>query len=209
MKKHLSALFFALCSLAVLPASAGVVTIDFEHTPGVDGVLGTADDVAMPNTFIQQLDTKFSALGLIFTQGSLLQASFYNGDPRNHFISSTNPIATLSMPVTAISIGIYTYWDATLTAFDINGQVIATDRLVNPHAGSTFLRGQLGVSSALPIFGFSILPDNPNHILNLDDLVLTTGNGSTDVPEPAGLALSALGLALAGLALRTRRRARG
>jgi len=195
----------ALCS--VTPAFAGQITIDFEHLPGADGVLGTADDTAMPNTFLQSLDNKFAAIGLIFKQGSLLQDSFYNGDRLNHFISSTNPIATLTQAVNGIRIDSVSYWDATLTAFDIAGNVIATNRLAHPNPGNARYMGSLSVSSAQGIYGFSVLPNNPNYILNLDNLVLTTADAVAEVPEPAQASLFLLGLALVGAAAHKRRKA--
>jgi hypothetical protein len=209
MKKLILSLLLAVCGLAALPASATPITIDFEHTPGADGILGTADDVPMSNAYIQALRDQFSSLGLTFTQGTLFQAGFFDGNASNHFISSTNPIAVLSKPVTGISIESYSFWNATLTAYGIDGQVVASDRLSNPNAGVQFLRGELSLTSTQPIYGFSVLPDLPNYILNLDNLVLTSADPVHDVPEPPGTAMFALGLSLAGLALRARGRKRG
>jgi len=208
MKKLLSSILLAACTLSALPVSASTITIDFEHTPGIDGILGTADDVPMPTNFLQSLSTQFSSMGLTFTQGSLLQDSFYNGDPLNHFISSTNPIAKLSKGATSIRIDSYSFWDATLTAFDIDGNAIASDRLLHPMEGANFFRGQLFLTSARLIYGFAVLPDNADRILNLDNLVLSD-DVVNDVPEPPATLLFALGLALAGLALRARARGRG
>lgn len=199
MKKIIPALLFALSTCAALPAFASQITIDFEHTPGADGILGTADDVAMPDTFLQALRDQYASIGLTFTQGSLIQWSFYDGNDSNHFISSASPIALLSKPVTGISIESYSFWDAVLTAYDINGNVIAVDRLVNPDSGVSFLRGELSVTSTQPIYGFSILPDQSNYILNLDNLVLTSSDVASDVPEPPALALFALGLCMVGV----------
>lgn len=131
-----------------------------------------------------------------------------NGDPLNHFISSRNPIAKLSKGVTSIRIDSYSFWDATLTAFDIDGNTIASDRLINPMAGANFLRGQLSLTSKQLIYGFSVLPDNVDRILNLDNLVLSD-DVVNDVPEPPATVLFALGLAVAGLSLRARARGRG
>ncbi len=150
----------------------------------------------MPNTFIQGLNNQYAAIGLIFQQGSLVQSGFYDGNPLNHFISSTNPIASLTQAVTGIRIDSRSYWDATLTAFDASGKAIASHRLVHPSAGTTVYAGSLSVTSAQGIFGFSVLPDNPNYILNLDNLVLTTADAVVDVPEPAQASLFLLGLAL-------------
>jgi hypothetical protein len=201
MKKLLSSMLLASCSLLAVPASATTISIDFEHTPGIDGVLGTADDVPM--------GAQFAALGLTFSQGSLLQDSFYDGNPLNHFISSTNPIARLTKAASAISIDSYSIWDATLTAFDIDGNLISSVELINPNAGSSFLRGQLSLTSTQHIYGFSVMPNNPNRILNLDNLVLTMADQATDVPEPPATAMFALGLAIAGFSMRARARKRG
>ncbi|MFK3740786.1 PEP-CTERM sorting domain-containing protein [Massilia sp. TN1-12] len=204
MKNVLPSMLLSLCSLLAMPAHAGQILIDFETLPGVDGMLGTADDTPMPDTYLQPLRDQFSAIGLTFTQGSLLQASFYDGNAANHFISSTSPIALLTKPVTGISIGSYSYWDAVLTAYDIDGNAIASSRLSNPQAGSTPLRGELSLTSNQLIYGFSVLPDNPNYILNLDNLLLTTSDTSADVPEPPSTALIALGLLLSTFSLRKR-----
>jgi len=193
-----------LCTAA--PALAGQIAIDFEHLPGADGVLGSADDTPMPNTFIQPLGDKFDAIGLVFQQGSLIQDSFFNGNPLNHFISSTNPIASLTQAVNGIQIDSRSFWDATLTAYDLAGNAIASHRLVNPTAGSGFYAGTLSVTSAQGIYGFSVLPDSPNYILNLDNLVLTTADAAAEVPEPAQAALFLLGLALVGASTAGRRK---
>lgn len=207
MKKTVLSLLFAMWSVAALPAAATQITVDFEHLPGADGILGTADDLPMPNTFLQPLANQFSSVGVTFTQGTLLMSEFFDGNALNHYISSTNPIALLSKPVTGISIESYSSWDATLTAYDIDGRVIGIDRLINPNAGAATLRGALTLTSLLPIYGFSVLPDDPRYILNLDNLVLTFADApATDVPEPPGAALFAFGMALAGFSLRARGR---
>jgi hypothetical protein len=181
-----------LCSAA---AGAATISIDFEHLPGADGVLGTADDVPTDNTFMTSLDEKFAAVGVHFSQGSLLQDSFYDGNPLNHFISSTNPIATFSVPVFGISMDSRSYWTATLTAYDSHGNILAQNVLSNSI-------GTVSVTSAVPIYSFSILPPQQQQILNLDNLVLAT----TPVPEPEQFAMLLAGLAfVAGYARRRSR----
>lgn len=184
-----------LCSAG---AGAATINIDFEHLPGADGVLGTADDVPTANTMLDSLDEKYAAVGLHFSQGTLFQAAFYDGNPLNHFISSTNPIATLSVPVYGISIDSRSFWTATLTGYDAQGNVLAVNVLDAAQAAN----GTLSIVSAVPIYRFSVLPPQSNEILNLDNLVLTTA----PVPEPSSYAMLLAGLALtAGYARRRSR----
>lgn len=171
---------------------AGEILIDFETLPGADGVLGTADDVPTDDVFLQPLGDKFASAGVVFTQGTLLQSDFFDGNPVNHYISSTSPVGFFTRPVTGISIDSRSFWDAVLTAYDSQGNVMASDTLLNPNAGREILQGVLSISTTAPIYGFSILPNNPNYILNLDNLRLTIA----EVPEPGQLPLLATGLAL-------------
>lgn len=206
MKKMLK-VAATLCVALACAASAGAasITIDFEHLPGADGVLGTADDVPTSNEFLQPLGESYAGIGLHFSQGTLFQAAFYDGDAQNHFISSTNPIATLSVPVYGISIESFSFWDATLTAYDSQGRVLATNTLVNPLSGQEAMRGALSITTAAPIYRFSILPPEQQQILNLDRLVLNT----SPVPEPGQFAMLLAGLALtAGYARRRSRSVR-
>lgn len=189
-----------LCLTSAL-ASAGTIRIDFEHTPGADGILGTADDVAMPNDFVRPLSDEFAGMGLRFTRGSIMTSGFFDGNPANHFLSSTYPIATLDMPVTGIAIDSYSYWDVTLTAFDADHNVLAQQVLANPGGG--FFRGHLAVTTTQAIASFSIMGPSADKIINLDNLELSDG-APVSVPEPSCAALLALGLAAGGLARRRR-----
>lgn len=195
MTRFINSIVLAAAALMLISGAAVAgtqVNIDFEHLPGPDGVLGTSDDVPTDNVYLQPLGDKFASVGLTFSQGSLLQGAFYDGRPNNHFISSTNPIGVFSVPVFGITIDSYSYWDAILTAYDVTGKVLAADELLNPNAGSAPLFGQLSLQSLQPIYSFSVLPKNPNGILNLDNLQLTVAQ----VPELPQFAMFGLGLAM-------------
>ncbi len=190
---HLLLCLLAAASLACLPAAAAPLSINFETLPGADGVLGTADDVPTPSTFMSPLSTQYASVGLTFKQGTLFQASFYNGDPTNHFLSSTNPIGYLSVPVFCISIDSNSYWDASLTAYDAADHVIASITALNPTAGSGFYATTISLTTSQAIDHFFIRDaSNFDHILNLDNLVLNVA--ASVVPEPSQLALFAMGL---------------
>lgn len=195
--KSLAATTFAALLMAGT-ATAATVRVDFETTPGADGRLGTADDVPMSNDSIRWIRDDLSAAGITFTQGTLFVDSFFDGNPGNHYLSSTNPIGTFSTPVYGISIESYSMWNATLYAYDANGKVLTSNRILNP--GNTFQHQTLSLSSTEAIAGFAVLPDNPNYILNLDNMVLTT----TPVPEPSSWAMLGAGLALLGWSIRRR-----
>jgi hypothetical protein len=190
----------ALMLISGAAVAAPQITIDFEHLPGPDGVLGTPDDVPTDNVFLQPLGDKFASVGLSFSQGTLLQSPFFDGNPNNHFISSTNPIGVFSVPVFGIAIDSYSFWDAILTAYDVNGNILATDELLNPNAGGAFLFGRLSLQTSQPIYSFSVLPQNPSSILNLDNLQLTVA----EVPESPQFAMFGLGLVLLAATVRHR-----
>ena len=183
-------LAFASAILAAATASAATIKIDFETMPGADGKFGTADDVAMESTFVTQIRDQLAPAGLTFTQGSIMQWSFFNGDEKNHFLSSTSPIGTFSIPVYGISIESKSYWKATLTAYGASGNVLAVNTLPSTNGAL----GLLSVTTTEAIASFSILPDSPNLVLNLDNMVLTVSS----VPEPSTWGMFGAGLALLG-----------
>jgi hypothetical protein len=205
IRKRCITFLFSILLVTSSSAFANTIYIDFESLPGPDGMLGTADDIATPNQFLNDLANLYSSVGVNFSQGSLLQAAFYDGNPLNHFISSTNPIGSFSVPVFGISIQSKSYWTATLIGYDEYGNVLAQDRLFNPNAGIPQqgfppLFGTLSINSSQRIFGFSILPDQPNYILNLDQLTLNT----SPIPEPSQLGLIGIGLIIFGLQYKNR-----
>lgn len=199
------ALAFALSSVHA-GALGGEILIDFESVPGADGILGTADDAPVADTFLQPLGDQFAQVGVVFSQGTLLQSGFFDGSSSNHFISSTNPIGYFTRGISGISIDSFSRWDATLTAYDRFGNVLASNTLVNPQTDGAFLRGVLSVTTTELIYGFSILPTNPDYILNLDNLRLTTVDAAAAIPEPGPLAMLGAGLALMVAARRRRAR---
>jgi hypothetical protein len=89
--------------------------------------------------------------------------------------------------VTGISITSYSVWTATLYALDEANNVIASNTLTNPNAGSSFFLGTLSVSTSNPIRRFTVLAgdcqigEGCDQILNLDDLVLTAISSATRV----------------------------
>jgi hypothetical protein len=189
------AVLILVCLSALLAGSLGAqdVTIDFEHFPGPDGLLGTADDVPTPTTStcypppcgegpVALLTTQYSSVGITFLQGTLHYfPSFWPG--HQHFISSTAPIATLSRPARTVSITSYSYWNATLTAYGASDDVLGTYVLTHPSPGAYPLLGTLTLSTTQPIARFSVLPDDPLQILNLDDLSYGSALGFFTLPQ--------------------------
>jgi hypothetical protein len=184
-------LLLLVASVARATATDTSVTIDFERFPGSDGILGTADDTfpaCDTNGICELLGSQFAGLGINFTSGLLLQSGLFPGSSSsNHYVSSSPPDATFSIPVTGISITSYSVWTATLYALDEANNVIASNTLTNPNAGSSFFLGTLSVSTSSPIRRFTVLAGNCqigercDQILNLDDLVLTATPSVTGV----------------------------
>jgi hypothetical protein len=180
------------------------VTIDFDRFPGPDGILGTADDT-FPTCDTngctnlcpcESLGSQWTGIGITFTSGLLLQGDLFPGSGlSNHFVSSSPPDATFSIPVTGISITSYSVWTATLYALDEANNVIASNTLTNPNAGSAFFLGTLSVSTNVPIRRFTVLAAGCqigggmcDQILNLDNLVLTSPSPTppAEVPTVTG-----------------------
>ncbi|HEV8608841.1 MAG TPA: hypothetical protein VGS98_02060 [Thermoanaerobaculia bacterium] len=167
------------------------VTIDFERFPGPDGMLGTGDDTfpaCDTNGICELLVSQFAGMGITFTSGLLLQSGLFPASSSsNHYVSSSPPDATFSIPVTGISITSYSFWTATLYALDEADNVIASNTLTNPNPGSSFFLGTLSVSTSISIRRFTVLSagcqigERCDQILNLDDLVLTLSPSVTGV----------------------------
>ena len=187
----------AAASFAAAPVHAETLTIDFNTVPGADGKLGTADDE--PVLFEgspRRIEEEFAAVGVHFTTASLVTAAFFNGDAANTFLTSQPVAAWFDMPVHGISIDSYSYWNATLSAYDAAGNLLATDRVES----NGWHNATLSVASSAPIYRFTVLPDEEGRILNLDNLALAV----SPVPEPSQLAMLAGGLLLLGATLRRR-----
>lgn len=207
------ACMFLFAAIAPAMAAEGPVLIDFERFPGPDGIIGTADDIPAPSGCTvgpcvhRLLSNEFSSMGITFTRGTLFEGNLFPSSlPTNHYISSTPPDATLSRLVTGISITSYSFWTATLYALDENNNVIASDTLTNPNAGSAFFLGTLNVSADRPIRRFTVLAAGCqigaslcDPILNLDDLVLIAPAtpGAPGIPTGTGWGLLILAALLA------------
>lgn len=197
--RPIRALLLAAACIATQPVLADTLTIDFDTVPGADGKLGTLDDEAMPTlSYPSWIREELAPVGVHFTDGSKLRSSWFDGNPDNVFLTSTSPAAYFDMPVYGISIDSYSLWNATLTAYDAAGNVVATDRIENPAQQFTF--DTLSVTSTAPIYRFTVLADRDGAILNLDNLALTV----SAVPEPSQALL--LGAGLVGLGVAARRR---
>ena len=200
-----AATFVTILGIAAVPAEAGSIVIDFEHFPGPDGVLGTADDVPSVSGAI---DTQFSTLGITFVPHGLIAFALFPGTTSsNHYLSDSNSLpldATLSVPVFGVSIQSYSVWTETLYAFDAGNNILASNTLtVGPCC--SFLFGTLSVTTNQPISSFAVIANGCTigvrcaEISNLDNLTLTTA------PEPATSGMVAAPLAIY-LIFRVRRR---
>ncbi len=167
----------------------GTVVIDFEHYPGPDGQLGTADDVVPPSTCpgggpggcpVAGLSNQWSTLGVFFTRGTLFAApqGFPGAGFGNHYLSSLPVEGSFSAPVYGIEITSYSKWNAKLVGYDGNGRVLGVANLWHPAPGTSgpWHRGTLRLCSSEPVARFAIIEESGNAslILNLDVLVLAT-----------------------------------
>jgi len=149
--------------------------------------------------------TLWSDIGLTITgdpngtivSDTLFYGNFWNNVPNNHYLSSGQLFASLSIPVTGISIESYSYCPAVLTAYDAVGNVLATNMLLN--TTTSFQFGTLDVTTTSRIAWFSVTGPTGDDILNLDNLTLTTPK---PVPDPAATLLLGTGLAVTAFARR-------
>jgi len=162
---------------------AAPVLIDFETSPGPDGVLGTSDDIATPAPCVACLPLAalgYDAVGVHFTSGALFaDGLFPNHGAGNHYSSSSVPDATLSIPVYGISLSSYSVWSLTLYGFDAAGTLLASSTFNN--GTGNFALAELGISSAIPFARFTVRPEgcppsapSCNLIVNVDDMVFDT-----------------------------------
>lgn len=167
---------------------SSTININFEFFPGPDGKYGTPDDEPAPvcsgsssSNICDFSSSLYSNNQITFSSGTPFQGKFFpSKDSNNHFISSSPLVARFSLPVNGISVTSYSSWTAILWAFDASNNVIASDILVNPTQGNRAFFGKLMVFTNQPIAYFKVLAEGCpsansecDHILNLDDLVLT------------------------------------
>jgi hypothetical protein len=201
-----------VCCASVNAAGASTILIDFEHFPGPDLTLGTPDDVPTPNTaplMSSVLSNQYSSVGVTFLDQALLQGSFFDGNPLNHFLSFSSVRGQFSVPVTTISFQSRTFWSMGLTAFDASNNVIGFTDLVNPNAGTAFLDGILTLTVATPIHHFIAAtlpaPGGGGAFPNLDNMSFGTQQPAA-VPEPAAIVSVATGMVALAALRRTYRR---
>ncbi|MBB3221327.1 PEP-CTERM sorting domain-containing protein [Pseudoduganella umbonata] len=189
--------FLAAACFIAAPVHAETLAIDFNTVPGADGRLGTADDEPIfSDGYPSRIEEEYAAVGVHFNTASVAKGAFFDGNPGNTFLTSQPVSGWFDMPVYGISIDSYSYWNATLSAYDAAGNLLVSDSI-----DGGWQRATLSVASTAPIFRFTVLPDAEGRILNLDNLALAV----SPVPEPSQLAMLAGGLLLVGSALRRRR----
>ncbi|UCG98835.1 MAG: hypothetical protein JSW31_07330, partial [Burkholderiales bacterium] len=142
-------------------ASTQTISINFETSPGPDGILGTADDIATPfpcTACAYLSDLGYEAVGVNFTSGTLFAGGLFpDAGPANHYSSSTVPDATLLIPVYGVRLRSYSAWTVTLYAFDDAGSIVATDTVQN--SSLALQLAELKVTSTRPIARFTVRPE--------------------------------------------------
>ncbi|AXA90494.1 PEP-CTERM sorting domain-containing protein [Massilia sp. YMA4] len=197
--RKLPGLMLAAACVVSQPALARTMNVDFNTTPGADGKFGTGDDAAMPaQSYPGWIREELAPAGIHFTDGNMVRSAFFDGNARNVFLSAPTFGAYFDRPVYGVSVDTFAKWGATLTGFDVAGNVVATDSFVNDE--QQYAYAVLALSGRAAIYRIAVHADHPDHILNLDNMVLTVA----PVPEPAQYALFGIGLAALGIAARCR-----
>ena len=216
--KTLLVLTVAVVGIASHSAAFGAsITIDLEHSPGPDGILGTADDVPTPSAcgwLCASLGSLgYSAVGVNFTSGELAAGLFFPGSlSTNHFSTSSVPDATFSIPVFGVSVDSYSYWSLTLYGLDSADNVVASSTFTSPTDGSGFQLPTLSISSSTALARFTVRPvgcsisEACSHIVNIDNFVLSTSADTSGVPEPGTIGLMTLGGAFLLFAMRRKQK---
>jgi hypothetical protein len=181
----MAAFLFAMALMVCVRPAAGAaaIVVDFEASPGPDGLVGTGDDIPTPSPCIACRSLSalgFGAIGVDFTSGTLFDGNLFpNRGPNNHYSSSSVPDATFSVPVYGISVNSYSVWTLTLYALDSSGAILASDTFINPTG--EFALARLAVSSSVPIARFTVRPEGClpyasrcDRIVNIDDMVFAT-----------------------------------
>ncbi len=168
--------FVAIATVLTPSACASAITIDFEHFPGVDGILGTVDDIPVPSGFVP-ITNQFSSLGITFSSPTGIFNGVWNP---GHFVYG-RLLATLSVPVYRISAEVWSVNTLTIEAFDSSGDLLDSDALPLGH-------GFVQVQSSTPISSFVVVTTT---LPGTDNLTL---DGSAPVPEPGTLLLISTGL---------------
>ena len=169
-------------------ASAQTTTIDFEFYPGLDGLLGTGDDIPIvaPSQYAQQpeqLTDQFSALGIDFTptpsindQNEILNASTFTIPPGHtapNLLGSlffapisgafSHPVHTISALVGftgAVEMEIYDAGGASLGTLIGNSTVLSLTS-ATPIASFEFRASGFGFGVAIDNLEFDALPTGP------------------------------------------------
>ena len=187
MNRFLLAVSFLL--LAGSSAGAQTTTIDFEFYPGLDGLLGTADDIPIvaPTQYAQQpvqLTDQFSALGIDFTpnppindQNEILDALTFTMPPGHtapNLLGSlffapisgsfSHPVHTLSALVGftgGVEMEIYDAAGASLGTI-IGNSVVLSLTSATPIASFEFRASGFAFGVAIDNLEFDALPTGPS-----------------------------------------------
>jgi hypothetical protein len=183
------------------------IEIDFESTPGPDGKLGTADDVATPACPLicggaVPLDA-FAVTGVTLTAMPLFYDPGFYAPFDAHYVSG-GMAGTFSVPVYEVALDAYSSWSIQLDAFDDADNLIAGTTRVHPNPGSGPQFSTVRVTSQAPIesfAAFAVDPDGPGGsgpIANLDHLRFARAASSCPAGAGAPCETGQLGVCAAG-----------